>query len=635
MIEVDTFDPTCGGNVLYKALAHPQAAERVRDLADWLRAHSPFVVIDSGNAARSLWTLHPHLPEPAQVFVQDLLQVGQERLGRLTLPLDALAESVDATTAGVLVAAFDADFALARFGWLLPRAVPVATLDMVRIDPELLSEPRRYLDPLNFATNFAFFRDDDRLATRLVTASYWSDYRSSEVRFWCRLFAADGETLATWFEPIEPGTSGIALDSRDIRRRFGLSPFTGQLFVHVVGAKGHDTVKYALDIFATDGGSSLSCTHDSNAWPAALYAGLPAPAPGERVILWVQNSHATPIPERAIALRRMGAEPAVTLAEEVPGFGSVALEVADLLPQVTWPAQIEVVAGRHMVRPRYEVVAQGRTRIAHVNVERDKLPPDPMIRTFESRLGRGFLLPFPILPTARFESMALPTPMGGMQNELPLRVDLFDRAGSMVASHFLGRLPRDHARVVAVDELAPPGTLTEGGHGELRYDFADGGEADGWMHGLFRYRDRGSGHVAETSFGAHLFNTIMVFKSEPQSYAGPPPGLSTRLFLRLGHKGVTSFAHLIYPASKSWHPASDTTLILTDAGGQRLAEERLAIPCSGSATVRPGEIFRSALLSQAGQRGYVIVRDRICRLFGYHGLEDGRGGFAFDHMFGF
>ena len=44
---------------------------------------------------------------------------------------------------------------------------------------------------------------------------------------------------------------------------------------------------------------------------------------------------------------------------------------------------------------------------------------------------------------------------------------------------------------------------------ELIYDFADGGEADGWLHGLFRYRERNSGHVAETSFGAHIFNAVL------------------------------------------------------------------------------------------------------------------------------
>ena len=47
----------------------------------------------------------------------------------------------------------------------------------------------------------------------------------------------------------------------------------------------------------------------------------------------------------------------------------------------------------------------------------------------------------------------------------------------------------------------------DSGHAELVYDFRDGGGADGWLHALFRYEDRQSGHAAESSFGAHIFNT--------------------------------------------------------------------------------------------------------------------------------
>ncbi len=35
------------------------------------------------------------------------------------------------------------------------------------------------------------------------------------------------------------------------------------------------------------------------------------------------------------------------------------------------------------------------------------------------------------------------------------------------------------------------------GHGELVYDFREGGEADGWLHAMLRYRDRANGHAAE------------------------------------------------------------------------------------------------------------------------------------------
>ena len=38
---------------------------------------------------------------------------------------------------------------------------------------------------------------------------------------------------------------------------------------------------------------------------------------------------------------------------------------------------------------------------------------------------------------------------------------------------------------------------------------------------------------------------------------------------------------------------------------------------------------------RAGERGYVVIRDVTCRLFGYHGLIDGEESFSLDHMFGF
>jgi hypothetical protein len=76
-------------------------------------------------------------------------------------------------------------------------------------------------------------------------------------------------------------------------------------------------------------------------------------------------------------------------------------------------------------------------------------------------------------------------------------------------------------------------------------------------------------------------------------------------------------------------------LVLHDATGTPIAEERLAIPCSGSAVVWPHAVFGADRLREAGPTGYVLVRDATCRLFGYHGLDDQAGGFSLDHMFGF
>ena len=53
----------------------------------------------------------------------------------------------------------------------------------------------------------------------------------------------------------------IAIDSRDVRERFGLGEFTGQLFVHAVGRAGHDVVKYALDVFGERGQGAEPLLH--------------------------------------------------------------------------------------------------------------------------------------------------------------------------------------------------------------------------------------------------------------------------------------------------------------------------------------------------------------------------------------
>ena len=142
--------------------------------------------------------------------------------------------------------------------------------------------------------------------------------------------------------------------------------------MHAIGATGHDVVKYALDTYASDNGASLSCTHDANAWPSDRYAGLPAPRDDERVVLWLQNSHGTRSRLRRIP-RSHGRGAAGPLDAGGGPFATVAVDVAHVLPDVRWPAQIEFRAGRHVVRPRYEVTRGERIRIAHVNVERSDL----------------------------------------------------------------------------------------------------------------------------------------------------------------------------------------------------------------------------------------------------------------------
>jgi len=92
---------------------------------------------------------------------------------------------------------------------------------------------------------------------------------------------------------------------------------------------------------------------------------------------------------------------------------------------------------------------------------------------------------------------------------------------------------------------------------------------------------------------------------------------------------------LIYPASAKWVAQSSTSLELYDSAGALLDSTSMQIACSGSAMVYPTLVFPAEKLRQAGEAGYVLIRDKTCRLFGFHGVDDGAGGFSFDHMFGF
>ncbi|MCG8356485.1 MAG: hypothetical protein MI920_13010 [Kiloniellales bacterium] len=647
-LRIETFSNTRGGNAFFKAVGHPLAARKAPDLLAELTEAGPVAIYDPlGHAADFAQLYDLGALSFAGYFVQDLDDLDKSLLGQPAQPVTALPES---GAARVLVAAFNAERLIAHIQHLLPAGAEILSLDPLRLPEAMLTRPRDYLSGLNFATNFAFFRDAEGAHTRVVTADYWSGYGAAQPALWCCLFDEAGAPLAEWQDSLPGAGAAIVIDSAEVRRRFGLGPFTGQLFLHVTGIAGHDVVKYALDTYG-DEAAVLSCTHDANAWPSDHYAGLPAPRADERVLLWVQNSHPAPIPAGGLGLNLMGREPIAWLDREIPAFATYALDTRELLPEAAWPQQIELQAGKHVVRPRYEVIAgNGRTRIAHVNVERSDLKPNARIPEIANLLGKGYILPAPLLPPQRFDSIVLPTPMATRQANLPITALLYDADGREVASQSFGCLPRDHATALDLNALlaangglsGPNGGANGGangeaawGHVELVYDFREGGEADGWLHAIFRYEDKRSGHSAETSFGAHMFNSVLTYKGEPQSYAGRAPGLSTRLFLRLGPQPLDSFCHLIYAASTPWHDTSDTTLTLHDLSGAEIAERRVAIPCGGSLLWRASEMFESEALARVTDGGYVMIRDVTCRLFGYHGLMHGETSFSLDHMFGF
>src|SRR3984893_13626041 len=352
-LRIETFSNTRGGgNAFFKAVTHPLAARAMPALIARL-GRGKVAIYDPDGCVDGLSDLYDlSALDVAGCYVQDVTAIGQPVLGRAAQPVTEIGE---AGASLVFIAAFDAERAIDHIRHLLPAGAASISLDATRLPEALLSNKRHYLDPLNFATNFVFFRDAAGLYTRLVTANYWAGYGASEISLWLALFGEAGEVLAEWRQGVAAGAASIVLDSREIRRRFALPDFTGQLLIHVVGAVGHDVVKYALDTFGEDAQTCFSCTHDANSWPADFYAGLPAPAEGETVTLWVQNSQPCAIPGGSIGLNLMGDDAVARIEREIAPFATYGLDVATLLPNARWPQQIEMRAGKYVVRPRYEV----------------------------------------------------------------------------------------------------------------------------------------------------------------------------------------------------------------------------------------------------------------------------------------
>ncbi|MDD9824712.1 MAG: hypothetical protein OXU43_06030 [Gammaproteobacteria bacterium] len=635
-LAIETFCNLTGkGSVFFKAVGHPLCLDAARAIVEKIKAARCAAAYDSQNTLTAFAAIHPLAGDDfSAVYAQDVARFDMPTLGLETRPITALAgDGADL----LFVPIFDSAPVVAQIAHAAPAGCEIVTLDEMRLPERFLSDARRYLNPLNFTTNLLFFRAQENAHTRLTTANYWSAYGAKEPFVWGRLFDGNGRALADFEKSLGSANESFCLDSAQFRREFNLPDFCGQVFLHVVRAAGHDIVKYVADSYGDFAAETteLSCTHDANSWPADLYAGIPAPGDGDSVVLWVQNSHPSPIPAHAIGVNRMGCDKIETFAEEISPFATCAINLGKLLPEVKWPAQIEVRAGRHFVRPRYEVInSTGRRRINHANVERVDLSTDKNLPRLSKWLGKGYILPAPILPRTEFTSECLPTPMSTAQKNLPLAAVAYNSSGKEMARRFLGCLPRDHQSLLNLSEFAATLNESESGHVELVYDFSDGGDGDGWLHALFRYTHKSAGHMAETSFGAHMFNHLLTYKNEPQSYKGPPPGLTTRLFLRISPLPVRTFCHLIYPVSTRWNPQSDTHLQLKNRRGEVIAEKTVRIAAGGSLYFCCQDLFDAGQLQEAGKQSYLTIRDITCRLFGYHGAQVGDA-FAFDHMFGF
>ncbi|MEB3702271.1 hypothetical protein Bealeia1_01356 [Candidatus Bealeia paramacronuclearis] len=639
------------GTSFFKALGHPKIIDKLQEFSRKLSQMEGLTIYDPLGYVEDFLGIAQFCELPGQyeksgyaedysaltyackvppIYVQAVEKMDHTIWGRRTRLISEITKD---KPKALLILSFEPQRLIQNIQHLIPEGCEVLTLESLKLPEDFIGDKKDYLVGNNWATNFAFMREEGGWHTRAASANYWIKYGAKDVKIWCCLMDSKGKVLAEWTEDTKNSISPLVFDSAEIKKRFSLPDFTGQLFIHHIGAKGHDIVKYALDTYHDDG-IGISATHDANAWPPEFYAGLPAPRENETVILWLQNSHPIMIPAHCIALRVMGEEKWTTLPQEFAPFETQEIDVSKIMPHVKWPQQIEIKAANYFVRPRYEVInASGYRCIAHVNVERNNLKSDPNVKKHRDVLGKAYIYPAPILPQKIYKTTLLQTPMSTELQNFPIKALFYSKDGVLVGEHKFGNLPRNHSHAIEIDAYV---TLpTEYGHVELVYDFDAGDEADGWLHGLSRYETKLGGFQAETSFGSHIFNTAITYKSEPQSYKGPPPGVTTNIFLRVGPSDVETFCHLIYPSSTmNWTSASDTHLTLHNDEGEIVAKAHIAIPQSGSRLWRVSELF-SEVDRKKAEGGYVIIDDRTCRLFGYHGLIRNNGAFSLDHMFGF
>src|SRR3982074_1396129 len=168
-LNIETFSNAVGGNAFSTAITHPVAAEPARALLAKLKASGSVAIYDPHNLLAAFDALFPlDRTEIAGLFVQDVSHIGRQFRGHQTRPVTELSQSGAGT---VLIAAFDAGPVAAHLRTVINGA-SVLSFDALRLPDEMLSERGRYLSNLNFATNFAFFRDADGHHARLVTINY-------------------------------------------------------------------------------------------------------------------------------------------------------------------------------------------------------------------------------------------------------------------------------------------------------------------------------------------------------------------------------------------------------------------------------------------------------------------------------
>ena len=183
-LAIETFSNISGGYSFFKAVGHPFSARRIEALLGEMEG--PVAFYDPLGFAKPFAEIYSCSGiEFAGVYVQDIEKIGEYILRDKAQPVIDLPYSGAKT---VFIVAFDAERLVDNIGHLVPEGVKIVTLDEVRLDDDMISASRYYLEPINFATYFAFFRDAGGHHTRIVTVNYWAGYGAKDVWFWCCLF---------------------------------------------------------------------------------------------------------------------------------------------------------------------------------------------------------------------------------------------------------------------------------------------------------------------------------------------------------------------------------------------------------------------------------------------------------------
>ncbi len=212
-LKIETFSNVSGGNAFFKALTHPIAAEKARELLRALEARGPVAIYDPLNLAEVVaQALRIAALPVAGYYVQDVESQERTFAGHAAKLVTALPQ---AKAAALFITAFEVSRLASQIQHLLAPRMTVHSLDALRLPDTMLSDRARYLSPLNFATNFVFFRDGAGHRTRLVMANYWGAYGARNVRFWCCLYDGTGQQART------VGRAGRAAERRVRARQQG------------------------------------------------------------------------------------------------------------------------------------------------------------------------------------------------------------------------------------------------------------------------------------------------------------------------------------------------------------------------------------------------------------------------------